>query len=40
MKSYLHVRLASAETHHHNLNANIKNQDSGLLFIQLNAPLD
>jgi len=27
MKSYMHVRLAIVETHDHNLNANIKNQD-------------
>ena len=29
MKSYMHVRLAIVETRYHNLNANIKNQDSG-----------
>jgi len=27
MKSYMHVRLAIVETHYHNLNANIKNQE-------------
>ena len=31
MKPYMHVRLAIAETHYHNLNANIKNQDYRLL---------
>jgi len=31
MKSYMHVQLAIVETHYHNLNANIKNQDSWLL---------
>jgi len=40
MKSYMHVRLAIVDTRYYNLNANIKNQDSGLLFIQPNAPLD
>jgi len=29
MKSYMLVRLVIAETHYNNLNANIKNQDSG-----------
>ena len=40
MKSYMHVRLAIVDTCSYNLNVNIKNQDSGHLFIQLNAPLD
>ena len=31
MKSYIHVQLAIVETHYHNLNANIKNQDYWLL---------
>ena len=31
MKSYMHVWLAIIETHYHNLNANIKNQDYWLL---------
>ncbi len=31
MKSYMHERLAIAEAHYHNLNANIKNQDYWLL---------
>ena len=31
MKSYMHVQLAIVETHYHNLNANIKNQDYWLL---------
>ena len=32
MKSYMHVQLAIVETHYHNLNANIKNQDYWLLI--------
>jgi len=31
MKSYIHVWLTTAETHYHNLNANIKNQDYWIL---------
>ena len=31
MKSYMHVQLAIVETHYHNLNANIKNQEYWLL---------
>ena len=31
MKSYMHIRLAITETHYHNLNANIKNQEYWLL---------
>ncbi len=31
MKSYVHVRLAIVETHYHNLNINVKNQDYWLL---------
>ena len=27
MNSYMHIQLAIVETHYHNLNANIKNQD-------------
>ena len=37
MKSYMHVQLAIVETRYYNLNANIKNQDYGLLLIQLHA---
>ena len=31
MKSYMHVWMAIVETHYHNLNINIKNQDYWLL---------
>jgi len=31
MKSYMHTQLVIVETHYHNLNANIKNQDYWLL---------
>jgi hypothetical protein len=31
MKPYMHVQLAIIETHCHNLNANIKNQDYWLV---------
>ena len=35
MKSYMHVRLTTVETHYHNLNVNIKNQDYWLLSSNL-----
>ena len=35
MKSYMHVRLAIVETHYHNVNVNIRNQDYWLLLFKI-----